>query len=80
MCNFTPQVHHHFALGAPEAGFYKEVLNTDSALYGGSNQGNIGGVNTSIQPWQNQQYQLSITVPPLSTVIFVLDRGTESTP
>jgi 1,4-alpha-glucan branching enzyme len=80
VCNFTPQVHHHFAIGAPEAGFYKEVLNTDSALYGGSNQGNIGGVNTSPQPWQNQPHQLSITVPPLSTVIFVLDRHIEPTP
>ncbi len=77
VCNFTPQVHHHFTLGAPVAGFYKEIVNTDSSLYGGSNHGNVGGVHSNATPWQNQPNEISITVPPLSTVIFVLDQPHE---
>ncbi len=77
VCNFTPQVHHHYKIGAPQAGFYKEILNTDSHLYGGSNQGNIGGVQSQSSPWHHQEHSLSITVPPLSTVIFVLESDLE---
>lgn len=75
ICNFTPQVHHHFKVGAPQGGFYKETLNTDASLYGGSNQGNLGGVHAANIKWQGQNHQLEITVPPLSTVIFTLDNG-----
>ena len=73
VCNFTPEVHHNFNLGAPKAGFYKEVLNTDAEAYGGSNQGNNGGVQSFEQAWQGQDHTISITVPPLSTVIFELE-------
>ncbi|WP_286262842.1 1,4-alpha-glucan branching protein GlgB [Thalassotalea atypica] len=73
ICNFTPQVHHHFNVGAPEAGFYKEIINTDADVYGGSNQGNLGGVHTQNVTYQGQENSINITVPPLSTVIFVLE-------
>lgn len=46
ICNFTAQVHHNFVLGVPLAGFYQEILNADNYIYGGSNQGNMGGVNS----------------------------------
>jgi 1,4-alpha-glucan branching enzyme len=73
VCNFTPQVHYNYAIGVPKLGRYKEVLNTDAQIYGGSNQGNQGGVNAVGMPWQNQPYSMTITVPPLSTVVFVLE-------
>lgn len=72
VCNFTPETHENFRIGAPEHGQYKEVLNTDSELYCGSNQGNSGLVNSEPTAWQNQPASIEITVPPLSTVIFVL--------
>ncbi|MCJ8274779.1 MAG: alpha amylase C-terminal domain-containing protein, partial [Psychrosphaera sp.] len=70
--NFTPQTHHNFRIGAPVAGFYQEILNTDAEVYGGSNQGNQGGVHSEATAWQNQPNSLLITVPPLSTVMFEL--------
>jgi 1,4-alpha-glucan branching enzyme len=70
VCNFTPKTHHQFRVGAPVEGHYQEVLNTDAEIYGGSNQGNAGGVNSEATPWHNQPNSLAITVPPLSTVIF----------
>lgn len=68
--NFTPQTHHEFRIGVPKAGFYKEMLNTDAEIYGGSNQGNQGGVQSQEQPWNGQVHSILITVPPLSTVVF----------
>lgn len=68
--NFTPQTHHNFRIGAPIAAFYNEVLNTDAEIYGGSNQGNDGGVQSQDIPWHDQPHSLEITVPPLATVIF----------
>ena len=70
--NFTPQTHHNFRIGAPVAGFYQEILNTDAEVYGGSNQGNQGGVHSEATAWQNQPNSLLITVPPLSTIMFEL--------
>jgi 1,4-alpha-glucan branching enzyme len=72
ICNFTPQVHHNFRLGVPEVGHYAEILNTDAEIYGGSNQGNYGGITSDPTPWHNQEQSIEITVPPLSTVIFTL--------
>ena len=58
VCNFTPEVHHNFTLGAPTAGYYREVLNTDASIYGGSNQGNDGGIHSFEQAWQGQQHSI----------------------
>ena len=70
--NFAPVVRENYRIGVPKPGFYAERLNTDAELYGGSNVGNCGGVYSQAMPWVGQSYSLSITVPPLSTVIFVL--------
>jgi 1,4-alpha-glucan branching enzyme len=72
VCNFTPACHHDFMLGVPCAGHYRELLNSDSEIYGGSNQGNLGGVHAIAQTWQGQTHSICITVPPLSTIIFAL--------
>ena len=58
----------------PVTGFYQEILNSDAEIYGGSNQGNLGGVESVSRQCQGQEQYITITVPPLSTVIFSLAR------
>jgi 1,4-alpha-glucan branching enzyme len=68
--NFTPVPRHGYRVGAPVPGYYRELLNTDAGLYGGSNLGNGGGVMTESLPWQGQPHSLVLTLPPLATLIF----------
>jgi 1,4-alpha-glucan branching enzyme len=70
VCNFTPVVRHDYRLGVPRAGAWHERINTDAALYGGSNVGNSGTVLAEPTPWQGRSASLSLTLPPLATVIF----------
>lgn len=70
--NFTPVVREGYRLGAPLAGLYKELFNSDAACYGGSNQGNALGVQSEAIAWMNQENSIAITVPPLAGVIFQL--------
>jgi 1,4-alpha-glucan branching enzyme len=72
VCNFSNQIHHDFSVGVPAAGYYQELLNTDLAIYAGSNQGNFSGVESEDTPWQGQPNRINITVPPMATVIFSL--------
>ena len=71
-CNFTPVPRERYTLGVPEPGFYKEVLNSDSAYFGGSNMGNQGGVYTSAQQRHGRPCQITITLPPLAVLAFKL--------
>jgi len=71
--NATPVVHHNYRLGVPEAGFYREIINTDAETYGGSNVGNYGGVTSENVPWMAREYSLLIQLPPLATVAFKLE-------
>jgi 1,4-alpha-glucan branching enzyme len=70
VCNFTPVPHHNYRVGAPAGGFWRETMNSDALLYGGSGQGNMGGVEASPLPMHGRPWSLSITVPPLATVVF----------
>jgi 1,4-alpha-glucan branching enzyme len=70
VCNFTPATHHNHRVGAPAGGYWKEILNGDASLYGGSGQGNMGGVEASPLPMDGRSWSLSITVPPLAVVAF----------
>lgn len=72
--NATPQVIHGYRIGVPEAGFYREIINTDAETYGGSNLGNMGGLQASDQTWSGRTHSLMIEVPPLATVAFKLER------
>jgi len=72
--NFTPVVRNDYRLGAPARGAWKEIFNSDSSLFGGSNVGNLGEVWTQDVPWQNRQWSLSIKLPPLAGVYFKLER------
>jgi 1,4-alpha-glucan branching enzyme len=70
VCNLTPVVRLGYTLGVPWGGFWREVLNSDSQWYGGSNQGNGGGVDALPFPSHGRDYSLAITLPPLATVFF----------
>ncbi len=69
--NFTPVPQHGYRLGVPRPGPYAEVLNSDSALYGGANLGNGGGVEAVPGDWMNQPASLCLTLPPLACVVLV---------
>jgi 1,4-alpha-glucan branching enzyme len=64
--NFTPILQTGYQLGVPEPGFYCECLNSDAAIYGGSNKGNNGGVQAEAVPWHGMPYSVSLTLPPLA--------------
>ena len=69
-CNFTPVPRTNYHVGVPRAGWWRELLNSDAPLYGGSGQGNYGGVEASPIGAQGRYCSLSATLPPLSVVFF----------
>ncbi|MBK9137208.1 MAG: 1,4-alpha-glucan branching protein GlgB [Verrucomicrobia bacterium] len=68
--NLTPVVRYNYRLGLPKEGFWREVLNSDAAIYGGSNVGNAGGVTAEPVPSHNQPCSAVFTLPPLAIVVF----------
>ncbi len=71
VCNFTPVPRYRYKIGVPHGGYWKEVLNSDSEIYGGSNLGNFGGVEAAPVPSHGKDYSLSLTLPPLSISFFM---------
>ena len=69
--NFTPEIYRDYRIKVPFAGFWREVLNTDAACYGGSDMGNAGGVNT-LQG--GAVPEVSLVIPPLAAIFLVLER------
>ena len=69
-CNFTPVVREQYRVGVPRGGYYRELLNTDSALFGGSNVGNAGGVMAQALPMHGQDHSLLLKLPPLAALVF----------
>jgi 1,4-alpha-glucan branching enzyme len=69
-CNFTPVPRTGYRIGVPESCFYKEILNSDSEIYWGSNMGNAGGLTSDPVPWHGKPFSINATLPPLSVVIF----------
>ena len=70
VCNFSPMPRENYGVGVPMAGKWREIINTDSALYGGSGLGNKGGFNSAPVPANGRADSLSLTLPPLATLIF----------
>lgn len=70
VANFTPVVHSNYRVGTPRSGFWQELLNSDAPLYGGSGQGNFGGLETSPLPYHGHLQSLNLTLPPLAILIF----------
>lgn len=68
VCNFTPVPRHGYRIGVPVAGSYRELLNSDAAVYGGSNIGNLGEVHAEATPSHGLPFSLSLTLPPLGVL------------
>jgi 1,4-alpha-glucan branching enzyme len=69
-CNFTPVVRRNYRLGVRRPGRWREILNSDGVIYGGSGQGNFGGADTSPFTTREFPHTLVLTLPPLATVVF----------
>lgn len=67
-CNFTPVPRSPYRVGVPRPGFWREVLNSDAHLYGGSGWGNYGGVRAEPIPSHGRPYSVDLTLPPLAAV------------
>jgi 1,4-alpha-glucan branching enzyme len=63
--NFTPVPRPRYRVGVPESGWYRELLNSDAGLYGGSNIGNDGGRMADAVPADGREHSLELSVPPL---------------
>jgi 1,4-alpha-glucan branching enzyme len=66
--NFTPVPRYGYRVGVPRAGRYEEILNTDAAMYGGSNVGNGGLVETEPTPWNDKPVSMRLGLPPLGAL------------
>ncbi len=68
--HYTPVSRYGYAVGVPYAGFWKEILNSNAAVYGGDGTGNMGGVQSDPIPWNHRPHSLKLTLPGNSTTIF----------
>jgi 1,4-alpha-glucan branching enzyme len=68
--NFTPVPRQDYRIGVPVAGVYREVFNSDSTHYAGSNVGN-SAVETDAKEWMGRPYSINLTLPPLGGIVLV---------
>jgi 1,4-alpha-glucan branching enzyme len=73
ICNFTPVPRTRYRIGAPRKGLWRELVNTDAAVYGGSNVGNGGSVIATDGRSHGQPFSIELTVPPLATLLLRFD-------
>ena len=73
VCNFTPVARETYRIGVPVAGSFREAMNTDAAIYGGGNVGNLGGVSSEPVAAHGRDQSISLTLPPLATLILEYD-------
>ena len=78
--NFTPVPRRNYRVGVPLERFWKEVLNSDAAVYGGSGLGNLGGVAAERVASHGLDYSITLTLPPLSAVVLAPEPLAESLP
>jgi 1,4-alpha-glucan branching enzyme len=67
--NFTPVPRYQYRIGVPHGGRYREVFNSDSEYYGGSNVGNLAEIEAAAVPAMGRSYSLALTLPPLAAVV-----------
>jgi 1,4-alpha-glucan branching enzyme len=72
--NFTPVPRPNYIFGAPRGGWWRELLNSDSKIYGGSGYGNFGGVDALPVPSHGRDYSISLVLPPLG-IVFLKSEG-----
>ncbi|MFO0910276.1 MAG: 1,4-alpha-glucan branching protein GlgB [Isosphaeraceae bacterium] len=75
VCNFTPVVRDDYRIGVPSPGYYREILNSDSERYGGSNVGNHGGVWAQPEPHGGRPFQVKLRIPPLGVLFLKVPNG-----
>jgi 1,4-alpha-glucan branching enzyme len=68
VCHFSPVVRYGYRIGVPAPGRYREILNTDSEWFGGSNVGNGGSVEAEAVPRHGFDYSVSLTLPPIAVL------------
>ncbi len=73
--NFTPVPRHGYRIGVPEAGSYRELLNTDSRYYGGGDLGNGAPVTAVAESLMGRPFSLAVTLPPLAGIVLKRQRG-----
>jgi 1,4-alpha-glucan branching enzyme len=73
VCNLTPVPRLGYGIGVPRPGYWRELLNTDAGVYGGSNMGNAGGVDSVAVSMHGEAQALFLTLPPLATVFLSPD-------
>jgi len=69
--NLSPIPRGPYRLGLPRSGKWRELINTDSTFYGGTDTGNLGGITAEPIPWHGQPFSAEITLPPLGAVWLV---------
>jgi 1,4-alpha-glucan branching enzyme len=70
ICNFTPVPRYNYRVGVDFPGSWREILNSDATLYGGSGQGNLGAADATVVAAHGRRYSLNLTIPPLAVVAF----------
>jgi 1,4-alpha-glucan branching enzyme len=73
VANFTPVVRRDARIPVPHGGFWREVLNSDAEIYGGSGVGNLGGVEAQPAPVHDYWWSLTLTLPPLGVMLLTPD-------
>jgi 1,4-alpha-glucan branching enzyme len=73
MSNLSPVVRQEWRVGLPGGGRWREIVNTDSRFYGGSDVGNGWGVEAEPVPWMEQPFSATVALPPLATIWLVPD-------
>jgi 1,4-alpha-glucan branching enzyme len=69
--NYTPMPRHNYMVGVPRGGHWREILNSDAEIYGGSGQGNMGGLDAAPIPLHGRKWSLTMTLPPLGAVFML---------
>ena len=75
VANFTPVPRSFYGIGVPQGGYWRELLNSDAEVYGGSGLGNTGGVWAQDQPEHGRPHRLSLMLPPLGILFLAPDRS-----
>ncbi|HEX7842684.1 MAG TPA: 1,4-alpha-glucan branching protein GlgB [Kofleriaceae bacterium] len=70
VANFTPVPREGYRIGVPRAGYWRELLNSDAEVYGGSGVGNRGGMASEAVACGSHEQSLVVTAPPLAVVVF----------
>ncbi|MBL4684843.1 MAG: 1,4-alpha-glucan branching protein GlgB, partial [Nannocystaceae bacterium] len=76
--NFTPMPRYAYRIGTPAGGRWRELLNSDAEIYGGSGVGNGGEVHADAQPLHGQSHSVELTLPPLGALVLCSDAHVEA--